>query len=136
MLSGDYAKAAADLTELLARDRRCSWGYGWRGECLVKLGKLREALKDLEDATNLDPRYGDAWAWLAEARRQSGDAGGALAAAERALEGNGDKALAHLIRGMARGAQGDAAGQVEDFKKAAALRPALLGEAGAKLLST
>ncbi len=135
MLSGDYGKARADLDRLLERDKRCSWGYGWRGECLVKLGELSKAIRDLEDAVNLDARYGDAWAWLCEARRQSGDPEAALAAAERALEGNGDKALAHLVRGMARGARGDAAGQVEDFKRAAELRPALLGEKGAALLA-
>ena len=56
------------------------------GTCLFRLGRFEEAAAAFAGATRRDDRNFQAWANLAEARRQLGDRDGAAAAYERAIE--------------------------------------------------
>ena len=51
----------------------------------LAMGEVEPARKQLEQATQLDPKLLDAWVALASARTQSGDAAGAAAAIESAI---------------------------------------------------
>ena len=44
-----------------------------RGKEALEAGKTDEAIKALEEAVKLDPRFADAWQWLAQAYEKAGD---------------------------------------------------------------
>lgn len=64
----DYARAAEDF----ARAGDAAWVLAWRGESLLRLGRLKEADAALTRALSLHPRYADALAWRGETRRRRG----------------------------------------------------------------
>jgi cytochrome c-type biogenesis protein CcmH/NrfG len=57
----------------------------------LAMGEVEPARKQLEQATQLDPKLLDAWVALASARTQSGDAAGAAAAIESAIQQHPDE---------------------------------------------
>jgi tetratricopeptide (TPR) repeat protein len=121
MAAGDYQRALRDLDRLLKRDDRTAWAFAWRGQCLLRLGRnWRAAANDLETAVNLDARYADAWAWLAEARRRGGLLKKAEAASRNSLNLKGDRALAYLVSSLIHGDAGRPRRQVRDFASARA----------------
>lgn len=77
-------RSLALLDRFLARRPRAAWALAWRGQTKLILGRLADALVDLEGAAALDPK--DPWAvlWRAECWRRLGYAAQALGDYDRA----------------------------------------------------
>ncbi len=83
---GQYEDALTLLDRAIVLDGR--YAYCWRGAAKLKLGRTREALKDLDLALKILPRDREAYLWRGEARRVLGDYNGALAdLSEEPLQG-------------------------------------------------
>ena len=115
--SGDYARALKELDAAVARHAR--FAQGWRGGALVKLGRYDEALVALEPATALVPHDAEARTWRAEALYRLGRFREACAEADLADTRYGRYGGFHLyaLRGLSRGALGDARGMRADFDR-------------------
>ena len=55
---GDFAGAVKSYTESIKRDPNDPRGYNNRALCYTKLAALPEALKDVEEAIKVDPKFG------------------------------------------------------------------------------
>ena len=56
--AGDFAGAVKAYTESIKRDPNDPRGYNSRALCYPKLAALPEALKDVEEAIKVDPKFG------------------------------------------------------------------------------
>lgn len=56
--SGDFAGSVKSYTESIKRDPSDARGYNNRAAAYTKLAALPEALKDVETAIKVDPKFG------------------------------------------------------------------------------
>lgn len=82
---GEHRAALARFEKAARLNRAAAPPLVNAGSCLFQLGRTTEAARAFAAATGRDPRNFEAWANLAEARRQLGDRDGAGAAYRRAL---------------------------------------------------
>ncbi len=133
--AGDPGGAAARFEELLGRGIESAELHLYLGRAQLELRRYGEAARHFQEAAARTPAYAGAWLGLAEARIQSGDAPGALAAlgqGRQALPRHGALALeeGRLLRRLRRPAEAGRA-----LRSALALEPrnarvhAVLGEA-------
>ena len=108
---GDYSRALKHTT------RACALGApfagGWRGAALLKLGRRKEALAQLDEALRRYPNDHEARLWRAEAKRK-------LGRSREALEDLGTVTRQHRVwilfnSALAKRALGDDAGMKADF---------------------
>jgi stress-induced-phosphoprotein 1 len=57
--AGDFAGAIKDYTESIKRDPSDARGYNNRAAAYTKLAAFPEALKDVNEAINVDPNFGN-----------------------------------------------------------------------------
>jgi hypothetical protein len=109
---GGYARALRRTT------RACAMGApfagGWRGAALLKLGRRKEALAQLDDALRLFPNDHEARLWRAEAKRE-------LGRHREALEDLATVTRQHRVwilfnSALAKHALGDDSGMKADFE--------------------
>lgn len=81
----------------LAHDAGLYRGWYGLGMCLIKQGRLAEALHPLEQCTRCQPDYPNAWYQLARVHHDLGHGGEARRLAQR-LEGMAPRAASHLRR--------------------------------------
>ncbi len=106
--------------------------YCWRGAALLRLGRLAEALVDLDKAVELFPTDREARVWRAEARSLAGNPAGALADLESVLA-HGPNNWAYIDRALLRSDAGDEQGMRADFRLVAPeIRRALARAAGGR----
>ncbi len=108
---GDYARALVHTTR--ARAMGAPFAGGWRGAALLKLGRRKEALAQLDDALRLYPNDHEARLWRAEAKRE-------LGRCLESLEDLGTVTRQHRVwilfnSALAKHALGDDAGMKADF---------------------
>jgi tetratricopeptide (TPR) repeat protein len=114
-------QAVADFDELIRRGVHLAPAYNGRGFAPNNLKDYEAAAADFSEAIRIKPDgYHLPWIGRAEARLLKGDALGAVADADRAVDiekGEGRKRCL-AMRGRARAAAGDRAGALEDLKAA------------------
>lgn len=101
---------------------RSGWIFSWRAQILVKLGKNRAALSDLDKGLRLDPEYRLAYAWRAELREKLGDDGGAIADLTRCLAVLPRPTFYHR-RAVIQWRSSDVLGALEDLTRCVGLTP-------------
>ncbi len=126
---GDYAGAHEDCRRATEAREPFLWARGWLGAALLMLGRGRAARTVLDAALTEDPADAEAWVWRGEAKRRAGLARQALVDLDAALSRR-ELLGAHLNRGLALAALGDAAGLRLEHAAAARLGPRLLACAG------
>lgn len=57
--AGDFVGAVKSYTESIKRDPNDPRGYNNRALCYTKLAALPEALKDVDEAIKVDPKFGE-----------------------------------------------------------------------------
>jgi serine/threonine protein kinase/predicted Zn-dependent protease len=87
-----------------------------RGRSLAKQGSWREAARDFEEVLRLNPSDPQARVFLAEARAELGDAGGALSEYSKGDDPTDVHAL--VSRGLFKSEHGDRVGALSDFDRA------------------
>lgn len=112
LFAGKYKAALKPLSEGGRLGDDAAWC--WRGAALARLGRIKEALADLDRAVELFPTDREARIWRAETLRRAGRAGAALADIENVLE-HGHNNWAYLNRALLRGGAGDKKGMRADF---------------------
>lgn len=124
-------QAIVDFDELIRRGVHLAPAYNGRGYAWLKLKDYDRAASDFTEAIKVRPEgYHLPWIGRAEARLLKGDAIGAVADANRAVDiekGDGRKACL-TMRGRCRAAAGDRAGAIEDFKLAGSVAAPYLKE--------
>lgn len=115
---GDYAAALKRLDEACALDAQCA--FSWRAAALLKLGRTKQALAELDRALERFPRDFEAYVWRGEAKRE-------LGLYREALEDFNEEGLAYprreppiwmwalVNRALTKAALGDRAGLASDF---------------------
>lgn len=99
MAAGDLENARRRFEAAARGNRNSAPPLVNAGTCLFRLGRVDEAAASFTAAIARDPDYFEAWANLAEARRQLGDREGAGTAYRRALELRpGDRRLRNRAR--------------------------------------
>ena len=109
---GQYRVALPDLDWAVRQGSplaRC-----WRGACFVKLGRLAEALLDLDEQLRVHPDDYEARVWRGEARRLIGLRHAAIEDLDAVLRHSNDL-WAHVNRGLTRASLGDRAGLWDDY---------------------
>jgi tetratricopeptide (TPR) repeat protein len=91
------------------------------GRALASLGEWDLAAEAFRRAVEADAEYAEAWAWLGEARQQTGQDGRPQLA--RALLLNPQSASVHALDGLYWLRQGDPDRALSAYEKAAALEP-------------
>lgn len=129
---GRAAEAKRDL-EAAVRLAPRSWSaHRALADLLAASGRTREALARMRRVTALAPTTVSHLVDRARLEAALNLTKAALASLERALELEPRyakaRALTFVIRGMARGRRGDAAGQAADFRQALAIEPALFSD--------
>lgn len=97
-----------------------------RGKALLGLGRLTEALADLDQVIELDPNYPDYYFDRAEIRHRLGDITGALADCDTAISLSPPFYELHYNRANIRAEAGDTAGAIADFGYVVDLEPGQL----------
>ncbi|GAK43959.1 sporulation domain-containing protein [Tepidicaulis marinus] len=126
---GQPGHAVADYTNAIWRDALPAdilpRAYYNRAAAYSRTGDAARAEKDYSKALELNPDYAVAYHNRANIRRQQGRYGEAIADYNAAIDANMGKraALSFFGRGMAKDANGDKLGAVEDIEKAVALDP-------------
>ncbi|WP_420561726.1 tetratricopeptide repeat protein [Tepidicaulis sp.] len=121
--------AVADYTNAIWRDALPAdilpRAYYNRAAAYSRTGDAARAEKDYSKALELNPDYAVAYHNRANIRRQQGRYGEAIADYNAAIDANMGKraALSFFGRGMAKDANGDKLGAVEDIERAVALDP-------------
>lgn len=121
--AGDYATAAEQLAQAVARDQAESYDVYLLGLAMWKEGRLDEAEGVLEDACWKLEDFPRASVNLARVRVEKGDLEGARSAIDAALEIDENFAPARNVLGRILLLQGDRDGAFEAFRKAAELDP-------------
>ncbi len=115
---GDYAAALKRLDEACALDAQCA--FSWRAAALLKLGRRKQALAELDRALERFPRDFEAYVWRGEAKRE-------LGLYSEALKDFNEEGLAYprreppiwmwalVNRALTKAALGDRAGLEADF---------------------
>lgn len=119
---GDAAGALERLETVPAGQRGAAF-YTGRGALALSVGRVPEALADLEQALALDPAASDALALKAVVHAVQGKAADALARAEEALRHGPQSATARIALAHARQAGFDLAGSRESLEQAVLLEP-------------
>lgn len=126
---GQPGHAVADYTNAIWRDALPAdilpRAYYNRAAAYSRTGDATRAEKDYSKALELNPGYAVAYHNRANIRRQQGRYGEAIADYNAAIDANMGKraALSFFGRGMAKDANGDKLGAVEDIERAVALDP-------------
>lgn len=97
---GEPAKAAAEYQAELARNPKTYEAHFNLGKLLAARGQTADALHHFDQATEAKPDFAAGYLYLAKARLEAGDLGGAEAAAKKGLTLNPDAAiipLAHYV---------------------------------------
>src|SRR5262249_1840013 len=81
-----YDECIRDSSLLLDADPRDATAYFFRGTSFMNTGRVAEAVDDLRRAVAVNPGLGSAWYNLSVLYRQTGAAGAALEAAQKAKE--------------------------------------------------
>ena len=89
----------------------------------LQRGDAQGAIKDLNQAIQLNPNYANAYGDRATIKFQQGDRQGALADLDRAIQIDPQLADAYGIRGVYRVAAGNTQGAQSDVEKAVRLKP-------------
>ena len=89
-----------------------------RGLVFRAEGDLESAQADLEDATELDPSYADAFAWLALVAIDRSQPAAMIAASKKALDADPDSDLAIAADAAVRIRAGDPEGALDDLENA------------------
>lgn len=111
----------------------------WRGRCLLRLSRAKEAVSALGEATLSGSASPAAWRALAAARRAAGDLPGAVQAAGRAIELEPDEWSSHAGLGGALADSKRWEDAAAAYRQAAALagwNPGLHVESAAALFAT
>jgi len=101
---GDYRGALSDL------DARARYAPCWRGAALLKLGRAREAVRELNRSLTRDPWDREALTWRGEARRILGQPRLAIRDFDAALRMGRGNFWAAASRALAQRAAGDRRG--------------------------
>ncbi len=114
-----FTGAYKDAAEYLSEGARLGddVAFCWRGAAYAGLGRLEEALADLEKAVKLFPTDLEALVWKGEVLRLSGRKREALEDLARVLEKNPEHPWALINRALALGALGDNKGMESDYRK-------------------
>ena len=126
---GQPGHAVADYTNAIWRDALpvdiLPRAYYNRAAAYSRTGDAARAEKDYSKALEFNPDYAVAYHNRANIRRQQGRYGEAIADYNAAIDANMGKraALSFFGRGMAKDANGDKLGAVEDIERAVALDP-------------
>lgn len=70
---GDYESALGYFDAFCEQEVRVSYVWKSRGECLIGVGKYKEAVTSLKEAIRLDPRSAEAWGYFAFAAMMLGE---------------------------------------------------------------
>ena len=95
---GEYAKAEAELTAVLAKDPKNSRAYKLRGHIYYAQGEYRKAFRDLDKVVALVPNHPNALIDRAIVHSMLGHHGLALADVEKALQLKPGSHFAHAVR--------------------------------------
>jgi tetratricopeptide (TPR) repeat protein len=124
--AADSPEAAARLEELLSALQQADVPATYRltlsGRALANLGEWALARHAFEHATQVDPTYAPAWAWLGLARQRTGIAG-AQEALEKALALDSSSALIHAMLGLYLESRGEFAQAEAQYTTATKLEP-------------
>jgi tetratricopeptide (TPR) repeat protein len=82
---------------------------------MARLGRLREALEDLDEAVRLDPDSSIMFSDRAFVRRESGDLDGSLSDCEQAMRLDPEFQRPYLHRARAHEARGNVAAAIADY---------------------
>ena len=110
---GEFQAALKILSRAVEGEGR--YAYCWRGAALVRLGRVREALRDFDRALELKAWDLEAWNWRAEAKRLLGDYSGSLKDSARAAEISPDDPWMRINRALVSFKGKNAAGMRGEF---------------------
>lgn len=120
---GKFAEAQAVYTKMIADDPRNARAFRERAMCRVRLGDLKGALPDANEALELDPRAAPAWSVRSVVRRRLKDLDGAWADIQKALELSPRYVSGFNNRGLVRADRGDQQGAIADYTRSIELDP-------------
>ena len=123
MLRGDLAGAIEDFGEAIRANG--AYGDAWanRGSALARLGRLREALRDLRHVAQIEPDNIVVYHYLGFVHHRTSDYAQAIVYFDQAIQRNPLYADAHLGRGRALAEIGRLQEAEEACRKASELRP-------------
>jgi len=113
----NYKEAMADCGEALARDSSIAMAYNLRGTALRQTGNPQQALQDFTRAVELAPDETN-YFQRAATYQMLGQHQLALADLDQVIAIKPDGAQAYFARAQSRRATGDAAGAVQDHRRA------------------
>ena len=114
LFTGRYAEAEKLLAEAGRASDDAAWC--WRGAALARLGRLREALSELDKAVSLFPTDLEALVWRGEVLRLLGRYRDCAADQSAVLRKRPGYPWALVNMGLCRLALGDGAGAVKDYR--------------------
>ena len=122
--AGLFTEGLIALDQALALDPKRPWLHSWRGETLMRLGRLSEAEGELDRAVRADPHDGRARAFRGRVRFLTGKAAAAVSDLELAVaDSMVEYSWAFHWRAQAKEAAGDLTGARADASTAVALEP-------------
>ncbi len=119
----DPERALADCNKAIEISPEREYGYLCRGAAYRDQDQIDRAVADFERATELNPKNLQGDLNLASAHERRGDMEAALARLDQAFKIDADNAVLHRARGVARLESGGSRQAIEDFGRAAELRP-------------
>ena len=120
---GDYASMLLDAERLLARSPLDSDAHAGRGQALMYLNRLDEALVGMNKAIELNNNNAVAFTSRGQLRERMRDLEGAYADLSEAIRLNEHLATAYVLRGRVLGRMGRFDGALADIDRAIALVP-------------
>ncbi len=120
---GDPALQIRELDASLGAGIPFAWAHLNRGIARRKVGDLRGAIADYDEAVRLAPSWAESYANRGFAREEVGDRDGARQDYDRAVALDPGLFEARMNRGIFRQESGDVAGALEDVTAAVGARP-------------
>ncbi len=124
---GDWDRAIADFTQVLAIEPQSTAAYSARGGARLSKGDLDGAVKDYTQALALNPQMAAAYEGRGNAEAAKNNLDAAIADYTQAIRLDPARAPAYDGRGNAKTAKDDLDGAIADFTQAITIDPNLAG---------
>lgn len=113
--AGDYETAFGHFDAFCKQEVRVSYAWRLKGECLMGVGKFKEALTPLQEAIRLDPKSDLAWGYFALATTKLGENKLAIEILEKAENQVRRKDILAFFRGKLNEKMGNTTDALFDY---------------------